>query len=784
MPVLFLSHSGADTEAARALKERIERSPAAIEAGLKVWFDKDDLRAGKSWQAQLAATIDKEADAFAVLLGARGVINWVEAEVEVALSRATTSSAFPFIPIIAKESQGSNALPAFARRYQGVLDPLNESGELAKLIKAATGGAWNRQVILTDEPFVGLRSMDESWANRFFGRKAEVGVLVGKFKKHRLVAIVADSGAGKSSLAQAGLIPAFRGGALADESRDEPDDKIWHVVVMRPGSDPVQGLKDGVTDAARLVGLNGAEQSGLRARLNLTDASESAYALRCDLDRRQTETLLIIDQFEELLIQTPEDKRAPFADFLCALADGPFGFRILLTLRADYFNFDDSLQQLRSRLWADGQDAVFRLRRMSDQALAETAREPLALVGFRDQATVEALIQAIQRDVSDREGDLALVQMALHSVWRRHKENQSEDLLQAYAEVQGVSGALAHEAEKVRAKLSDAQKALLFPVLARLIRRGELGGATRRMAQRDEFDAEKQRLIAHLSSEEGGRLLLAGVSSVEIAHEALITQWPWLRTEGQKFASDFDELARLMDKAKAWAKGASDDRPKYLATGADREAFSVLAARRKDWLSNKERDFVDASNEAHEAEDKRKADEAAKLKRQVFWSRIYAASAAIALLVVGVIGWTLHGANKNLERSTKEARANFSSALTALAFTELEQRPVNAAKLALAAWPRGAAMDLPKRDVTLNAVLRSLAVLHERMRIATGATAYSVAFSPDGARVLTGSWDKTARLWDAATGKEIRAFKGHEDFVFSVAFSPDGARVLTGSGDK
>src|SRR4029077_4122833 len=171
---------------------------------------------------QLTATIEKEADAFAVLLGARGIVNWVEAEVEVALSRATLS-AFPFLPIIAKETQGSNALPAFARRYQGILDPLNDSGELAKLTKAATG-YWDREVILTDEPFVGLRAMDESWSNRFFGRKAEVRALVEKFKKHRLVAIVADSGAGKSSLAQAGFVPAFRGGALADESRDEPED--------------------------------------------------------------------------------------------------------------------------------------------------------------------------------------------------------------------------------------------------------------------------------------------------------------------------------------------------------------------------------------------------------------------------------------------------------------------------------------------------------------------------------------------------------------------------------
>src|ERR1700704_3774340 len=52
------------------------------------------------------------------------------------------------------------------------------------------------------------------------------------------------------------------------------------------------------------------------------------------------------------------------------------------------------------------------------------------------------------------------------------------------------------------------------------------------------------------------------------------------------------------------------------------------------------------------------------------------------------------------------------------------------------------------------------------------------------ARVLTGSKDKTARLWDAATGKELRAFTGHEGSVSSVAFSPEGARVLTGSEDK
>lgn len=61
---------------------------------------------------------------------------------------------------------------------------------------------------------------------------------------------------------------------------------------------------------------------------------------------------------------------------------------------------------------------------------------------------------------------------------------------------------------------------------------------------------------------------------------------------------------------------------------------------------------------------------------------------------------------------------------------------------------------------------------------------YSVAFSPDNSRILTGSFDKTVQLWDANSGELIRIFSGHTSSVNSVAFSPDGLKGLSGSNDK
>jgi hypothetical protein len=226
-PFIFLSHSGADTEAAAQLKRRLEDNPAARKASLRVWFDKQSgLTPGRPWQPQIQQAIAKDATAFVVYVGSLGIINWVDMEVQVALTRAVSEESFLFIPAFAPSSAGAAALPPFAKLYQGVQDPLNIPDELDKLIKAVLGAPWDSSRRLIDEPFVGLRAMREEESDRFFGRKGEIAALVEKFRKHRIIAVVADSGTGKSSLARAGFAPAFRGGALIDPVREEARDKI------------------------------------------------------------------------------------------------------------------------------------------------------------------------------------------------------------------------------------------------------------------------------------------------------------------------------------------------------------------------------------------------------------------------------------------------------------------------------------------------------------------------------------------------------------------------------
>ena len=92
-PQLFLSHAGVDSEAALSLARRLEEAPLAKERGLRVWIDKIDLGTGRRWKQGLQEAL-AASTAFAVYVGSRGIVNWVQDEVDVASFAAVVLSPF------------------------------------------------------------------------------------------------------------------------------------------------------------------------------------------------------------------------------------------------------------------------------------------------------------------------------------------------------------------------------------------------------------------------------------------------------------------------------------------------------------------------------------------------------------------------------------------------------------------------------------------------------------------------------------------------------------------
>jgi hypothetical protein len=205
------------------------------------------------------------------------------------------------------------------------------------------------------------------------------------------------------------------------------------------------------------------------------------------------------------------------------------------------------------------------------------------------------------------------------------------------------------------------------------------------------------------------------------------------------------------------------------------EGEDLLATRRAD-LEPLLAEYIEASAAAARANEKRR-------RRRTRAGMV--AMAIITLLAVsgGALAWWQRA---EAQRNAETAQSNGSRALASLAENEVERRsPATAVRLALAALPMR--LDSPDRAYAREAegaLLYGVQHLRERRRFLHEHSVHSVAFSPDGRTLATGSLDTNARLWEVATGKEIATMRGHEQSVQSVAFSPDGRTLATGSWDS
>jgi hypothetical protein len=325
-------------------------------------------------------------------------------------------------------------------------------------------------------------------------------------------------------------------------------------------------------------------------------------------------------------------------------------------MRRDYYNLCSEFPLLYERL--DNRRARYLLERMRDDDLRRVVTEPLKLAGVAPSAR-QALARSVLLDVGERAGDLALVQFALTAAWQ-HRNEYDGDLLQSYTGIGRVEGALARAAENVYADPDilggDATKTEIEAIFIRLVRLGDTGGATRRIARRGEFSDARWSMLQALAKESGNRLVLIsgpeGDERVEIAHEALVTQWPRFQRWLQAAAADKRALDELIERAGRWATAEgspttkveqeeligkanepvnvdSKNRDQYLAIGTDLERFDKLEQRHKDWLSPTEVAYVTASKDARQAEQHR--------RRQRIWLSRGVVAASVLFAVTAVI---------------------------------------------------------------------------------------------------------------------------------------------------
>ena len=444
-----------------------------------------------------------------------------------------------------------------------------------------------------EPPFKGLQFFDEADADLFFGREELIAQLLvslgfsqaGLTNGNNLLFIVGASGSGKSSLARAGLVPAIRK-SIAAPGEPGSDRKIdWAITVITPTSHPLEALATSLTNEVESV---------TAAATLMDDMASDPRSLRLYLHKKHIPLFLIIDQMEELFTACREEgeRRAFLDNLLNAAEDGLC--KIVLTLRADFYTQCARYENLRTAL-ADSQVYI---GPMSATELRRAIEEPAKDKGYTFEA---GLVDLILRETSHEPGSLPLLSHALLETWKRRQVRTLT--LAGYAETGGVQGAISHTAESLYTRLTPQQQKIARNIFLRLTELGEGVQDTRRRATPEELvlrteDCASVEEVLNLLAK--ARLVTLSEGSVEVAHEALIREWPTLRAWLSEDRESLRLHRHLTESALSWEE--LDREPGELYRGARLAQAIEWYAGHPGALNELEADFLAASQAQSEQE--------------------------------------------------------------------------------------------------------------------------------------------------------------------------------------
>ncbi|MFD4528564.1 AAA family ATPase [Streptomyces sp. NPDC058470] len=612
-------------------------------------------------------------------------------------------------------------------------------------------------------PYRGLASYRQEDARWFFGRERSTDALIAQLGAAEdtggLVMLVGASGAGKSSLLNAGLVPALRDGARDDDS---PARVVLQLV---PGGDPLAELTDRIPELAQVVLPTqepAAKDPGTRRFAHGVREAVTAWARREAADGSRP--VLIVDQFEEAFTLCPDEaQRRAFIQVLhaaCSPADpgDPAPVLVVLGIRADFYE-----QCLRYPELADAlQHRHMVLGPLATAELREAVTGPAKAVGLElEPGLAELIVRELSADGprgTHDAGVLPLLSHALLATWQRRKAGRLT--LAGYRAAGGIQGAVAATAERAWSGLDPAARTAARLLLLRLVRLGEDTQATRRRGTRRQLAAESTdpgKTEESLEALVRARLVTLDAETVEITHEALLHAWPRLRDWIDEDKNSNLLRQRLEEDGRAW-EGSSRD-TSLLYRGSRLEQARAWAKSAGDtFLTRSAVEFLAAS---------------VRLRKRTVWigRGAVAALVVLAMLAVGsaVVAWQQRN-DAVFEQVVAEADR--------VQYTD----PSLSAQLDLVAHR------LRPDDEGANNRLISIvnAPLATPLLGHTGAV-YLTSFSPNGRILATASYDRTVRLWDVSEPtrpKQLgKPLTGHTSWVSSAVFSPDGGTLASASDD-